>query len=104
MSEHFKGHASITPTGKQQQESVIEIEKLDNGRTRFRIGAYGEGEVKVDEYGQFSDSPFASGSRQHRVRGMIEQGQDGMQGGFTIERDGRPLAKGRFRVTRTPSQ
>ncbi|MBI5794370.1 hypothetical protein HZA87_04825 [Candidatus Uhrbacteria bacterium] len=99
-SERYRGHVSVTPTGRQQQEAIIEIEKLGNGRTRFRIGDYGEGEAQADAHGQFSDAPFASGSRQHRVRGVIEQGDDGIQGGFTVERDGRELAKGRFRATR----
>lgn len=103
MSERYRGHASITPTGKQQQEAVIDIERLKNGHTRFRIGDYGEGEAQADEHGQFADAPFASGSRQLRVRGTIEQCPEGMQGGFTVERDGHTLAKGRFRATRTPS-
>ena len=101
MSERYRGHASITPKGRPQQEAVIDIEKLENGRTRFRIGDYGEGEAQADEHEQFTDAPFASGSRQHRVRGMIEQSEDGIHGGFTVERDGRELARGRFRATKT---
>lgn len=103
MSERYRGHASITPAGKQQQEVITDIEKLDNGRTRFRVGDYGEGEAQVDEHGQFADAPFASGSRQHRVRGMIEQAEDGIRGGFTVERDGRELARGRFRAIKITS-
>ena len=101
MSERYRGHVSITPTRRQQQEAVIDIEKLANGRTRFRIGDYGEGEAQPDEHGQFADAPFASGSRQHRVRGVIEQSEDGIRGGFTVERDGRELAHGRFRAAKT---
>ncbi len=101
MSDRYRGHASITPTGKQQQEAVIDIERLENGRTRFRIGDYGEGEAQADEHGQFYDAPFASGSRQNRVRGLIEEGEDGIRGGFTVERDGRELARGRFRANKT---
>lgn len=100
MSERYRGHASITPTGKPRQEAVIDIEELDNGRTRFRIGDYGEGEAQTDEHGQFADAPFASGSRQHRVRGMIEHGPNEIHGGFTVERDGHELARGRFRAAR----
>lgn len=103
MSERYRGHASVTPTGKHQQEAVIDIEKLDNGRTRFRVGDWGEGEAQVDKHGQFSDAPFASGSRQHRVGGVVEQEVDGIRGGFTVERDGHVLAKGQFRATKTTS-
>lgn len=100
MTERYRGHASITPTGKPQQEAVIEIEKLDNGRTRFRIGDLGEGEATPDSQGRFSDEPFASGSRQHRVRGLVEEDQNSVHGGFTVERDGRELAKGHFRASK----
>lgn len=103
MSERYRGHASVTPTGKQQQEVAIDIEKLENGRTRFRIGDWGEGEATPDAQGRFGDEPFASGSRQHRVRGVVEQDAEGVHGGFTVERDGRQLAKGSFRAMKTAS-
>lgn len=98
--DRFAGNADLRRQagtgGTRDHAAPIEVADLGNGRHRVRVDGFGECEADVGSDGHFNDAPFASGHKIHRARGFVEASDDHLSGGFTVERDGQEIARGRF--------
>ncbi len=97
--ERHVGRATITQPSGTEVDTSIHIDELSNGRHRVRVRNFGEGEIKLDDSGRFSDEPFAYSGQLNRARGVVERGPEGsIKGHFNVERDGEEVARGSFKA------